>query len=732
MKSFLKPQYPVVRQYDQIDCAPACLLSVLKFYGGDAGIVQVRDLCQTDIKGSTMLDVVRAAESLGFQAVGATGDYEDLMEESMPCIAHVVLQDGFQHFIVVYRIDAFGVLVGDPATGLRKYRRAEFEEIWKQKAVILLTPTAKVFNSSVQGWFNWVAGYLKKSESWVIQTVFLGIGYTALGLMTALFVQWLLDRFIPQKEIEKILYTGLVLLFLLSIRSLTGFFRQRFLVVLNKKVSIAICSDFLDHLFKIPKRFFDTRKTGDITARINDSMRIQQAILMVTNVTIIDGLVILGSLALMYYLAPGLAWFSMVAVPVYGLLLFRRSGKIKIEQSEVMKGYAKVESSYIDTLQGIDDIIGLNTAQSFADLNKGLFGLFQNALERLGLTRASLSFTAECIGAMLTIGVLTAGAILVVRQDLHLGAMMAAYSLLANILPAVVNLVSAFIALQGASVAAQRLRDLLLVQPEKNAGTMPFMLDACLSICAGSFGWPKSKPLLNRIDITIERGRLTSLWGESGSGKSTIVQLLQRKYPLNSGNILVDGIRAEQFDLAMYRSQIGVVPQRIKIFNATLLDNILLGRRVSHADEVIHTIDFLGLTPFYNRFEQGLFTMLGEDGRELSGGERQVLALTRALLWKPEVLIVDEGFSFIDVDLESMIFAVVQRYAFDHAVLIITHDLPTILQTDFVYLLAKGSIIDRGHPQELLDDPRTYLSQLWNREQSRLRPVNSTATTEFL
>jgi ABC-type multidrug transport system fused ATPase/permease subunit len=124
--------------------------------------------------------------------------------------------------------------------------------------------------------------------------------------------------------------------------------------------------------------------------------------------------------------------------------------------------------------------------------------------------------------------------------------------------------------------------------------------------------------------------------------------------------------------------------------------------------------------------------MLGEDGRELSGGERQVLALTRALLWKPEVLIVDEGFSFIDVDLESMIFAVVQRYAFDHAVLIITHDLPTILQTDFVYLLAKGSIIDRGHPQELLDDPRTYLSQLWNREQSRLRPVNSTATTEFL
>ncbi|RKY75137.1 peptidase domain-containing ABC transporter, partial [candidate division KSB1 bacterium] len=125
--------------------------------------------------------------------------------------------------------------------------------------------------------------------------MFLGIVYTVLGLLTSIFVRLLIDKFIPDKSYIKIIYTGIFLFFLLSIRSLAGYFRQRFMIVLNKNINININKDFLSHIFKLPKKFFDTRKIGDITARINDSMRIQQAVLLITNTTIIDGLIVLGS-----------------------------------------------------------------------------------------------------------------------------------------------------------------------------------------------------------------------------------------------------------------------------------------------------------------------------------------------------------------------------------------------------------------------------------------------------
>ena len=293
-------KYPVVRQYDQIDCGPAALLSVLEYYGGNTNLVKMRELCNTTTNGSTMLDLVNASKEIGFEAAGATGEYEDLMKEKMPCIAHVVVENNLQHFIVVYKITKDKAIIGDPGKGRDKLSKEEFLKIWKSKTVILFQPTDKLLNEKDIKWYYWIIEYLKKEESWVYQSLFLGIVYTLIGLLTSLFVQWIIDRFIPGKEYIKIIYTGFFLLALLIVKSFAGYFRQRFLVILNKRISININSDFISHLFHLPKKFFDSRKTGDITARINDAVRIQQAILTITTATIIDIFIIAGSFALMF------------------------------------------------------------------------------------------------------------------------------------------------------------------------------------------------------------------------------------------------------------------------------------------------------------------------------------------------------------------------------------------------------------------------------------------------
>ena len=731
LQGILKSKYPVVRQYDQIDCGPAALLSILKFWGGDSNIVHVRELSGTDSKGTSMLGLVNAAKSLGFEATGATGEYEDLMKERMPCIAHVIIENRLEHFVVIYEISAQSVLVGDPGRGKYRLTKEQFVKIWQKKAVILLTPTQGLIHNKSPNWLRWILTYFKKEESWLYQSVFLGILYTLFGLLVALFVQWLIDRFIPEGDVFKIVITGVFLLALQLLRAVAGYLRQRFLVELNKRINIHVNTDFLRHIFQLPLHFFDTRKKGDITARINDSVRIQQAMLRIFGVTIIDGLIILGSLAFIFILARSLGWIVLAALPLYTLLLYKAAKRFKSEQYDVMKSYAQVESFYFDSLSGIDEILSYKVSSVFSKVNTHFYEKYQIHTAKLGMTQARVSLYAELAAGTLVMSLLSFGAILVIKQVLLLGEMMAAYSLLANMLPAVNRLVGANIALQGASVAVHRLMDLLLVEQEEDSGTHPFRMQEAVNVTDVAFSWPKGQSLYSGLTLKIPKGRITSLWGVSGSGKSTLVKILQRKYEIADGSIMIDSAPIDNIELNDYRKNIAVVPQEIKIFNGTMLENILVGRAAKDMDEVVHRVEQLGLSSFLSRFEYGLLTLIGEEGRQLSGGEVQLLALIRALYASPEILILDEGISAIDAEIEYFIFNVLRNYAAKHAVFIITHNLQTIMKTDYVYFLENGLISQSGQPGGLLESDQRF-QRLWNMQNQNNKRLKAEGCTNVI
>jgi len=247
---------------------------------------------------------------------------------------------------------------------------------------------------------------------------------------------------------------------------------------------------------------------------------------------------------------------------------------------------------------------------------------------------------------------------------------------------------------------------------------MPFVLKEKLTIQNGAFTYPRGKPLFTGLNLTLEKGKLTSLWGPSGIGKSTLVQLIERKYALGEGQILLDNTPVNNFDLLDYRKNIGVVPQEIKIFNGTVMENILLGRDGSDSDQITKKLSLLGLNGFIELFDNGVMTLLGEEGRKLSGGEKQLLALSRALFDQPDILIIDEGFSSIDINIESLIFQTIKDYAKTQIVFLISHDLDKILRTEYVYLLDKDGILEDGHPLHLLQNKQGYLTGLFNKWKS--------------
>lgn len=639
------------------------------------------------------------------------------MKEKMPCIAHVIIDDKLNHFVVIYKIKDDKIFIADPGKGKYWLSKNEFLNIWKSKSVILLNPERNIVKQDTPHWYNWVFSYLKKESSWIYQSLFLGTIYTILGLLTAIFIQLLLDKFIPQKDYIKIFYFSLFLLVILLIRSIAGYLRQRFLIILNKNVNVNINADFVEHLFNLPKKFFDTRKIGDITARMHDAIRIQNAVLQVVGVSIIDLFVIIGSFILMLYYSKTLSSLSLAIIPIYGIILFSSAKKLKNEQNEVMKGYALVESMYINSIKGIDELIGFNSGSFFANTNKFLFSNFQEKVKSLGFTQANLSLLAEIFSSIIIIGLLALGAVLVIDGKFLLGEMMAAYSLLANIIPAVNRFVNTNIVLQEASIATTRLMDMLLVEQEDKQGEEKFRLNDKLFIKDGAFSWNGRDYLFTKIDIEIKKGRITSLWGKSGTGKSTLVNLIQRKYNLHKGKLYVDDVEANNISRYVYRTRIGVVPQSIKIFDGTIAENILLGRKIKDYTLLQNLINELGLSSFYENFEYGFATIVGEDGRKLSGGEQQIISLTRALLNKPDILIIDEGLSGIDIEYEKLIFDILRSYAKTNAVLLITHNLNSIMKSDYVYVLSEGKIIQQGKPQELITQDGLF-KNIWELKES--------------
>ena len=684
-------RYPLARQYDQVDCGPACLLSILRSYGGDAGLTRIRELSGTDANGTTLLGLRRAALTLGFEARGATGDYDALRRETLPCVAHVILH-GRPHYVVVYDALEQRVRVGDPASGVRWMTRQEFQQIWPQQTVLLLIPGRELSSEPTPHWMLWFVKRLRHTNGWLVQSVFLGLVYTMLGLVTAIVVQRLIDDLIPAQDARRILAAGAFLTGVQLIRSLVGYLRQRFLVGLSRRAAAAMAEEFLERLFQLPARFFDTRKLGDITTRLQDASRIQASVLHVLGSTTIDILVTLLSLVIVFRYSSLLGWTALILLPPFILLTGVVARRLRREQHEALGAYGRLQASYVDAIDGIETIRNHGVGRLFSRLHCILFGVFQTRIERLGLTHATVASKLDGVGGALLVVVLTAGALEVLRGELELGAMIACYSLVASVLPSLQRVTDSVFNLQAGAAAAQRLQDLLLSEPEDDPGCRPFRMATELRLEQAHFEWPHGGPLLRGAGLTLTRGGIIGLTGPNGSGKSTLVRILTRSYPIAEGRLWVDDIPAEEIKLREYRTNVGVIPEAVKIFNGTLGDNLVLSEPGLSPEELGVRLQALSTNSFIGRFPAGFGTVLGEDGRRVSAGERQMIGLIRTLIAQPAVIIVDEGLNSLDPHMFELARSLLQAHAKQGAVLLVSHDPAVLGLADQVFVLDRGVI----------------------------------------
>lgn len=701
-------------QHDQSDCGVACLLSLIQYYGGSNSLEKLRELSGTTKQGTTLLGLYQAANKIGFTAQGNEANIQALNDHKEPLILHVLIENKLHHYVVCYGFENNKFVIGDPGKGIVFYTKAELKKKWISKSCLTLTPNkdfikAEETKKSKKEWF---LKLLKEDKQLLIISIVLGIGIAILGMAMSVFSQKLIDDILPSQNTTKLVSGIGLLTFLLLVRVGFSTLRELMLIKQSKDFNNRIINSFYSSLLQLPKPFFDTRKIGELVARLNDTNRVQKVIKHIASNFIIDTLVVLVSFGFLFFYSWQVGIIALISIPIYFYLIYRFNNKIIKSQKEVMQSYALSESNYISSMQGIAAIKNYNRQSFFQKVNQLVFGNLQNKIVDLGKINVCLSLFAGTAGVLFLMAILSYTSFQIYNKQMQLGELMAILGIAGSLLPSITNLALISIPINEAKIAFNRMFEFTSIEKEPQ-GDIEIQNFDSLEIENLSFRFAGRKELFKNINISVNKNECIAIVGESGSGKSTLAQILQKFYDFENGSITINNKSdLKNIDLKNWRNIVGVVPQEITIFSGNVLDNILLGKE-DKQDRVIEFCQKYGFEDYIKCFPQGYGTILGEEGINLSGGQKQIIALARVLYKKPQLLILDEATAAMDRRTEKFSIELVSKLKKDMGVLFISHRLETLKKyADNIYVLEDGKTVAQGNHKKLLETSNFY-SDYW-------------------
>jgi ATP-binding cassette subfamily B protein len=665
------------QHHDQSDCGVVCLKSILNFYNSDLPTEQLRTWSGTNKTGTTMLGLLQCARRIGFNAEGYEADLDNLKECNDLCILHNLKNEVLQHYVVYYGFDAKSgkFLIGDPADAKPNYlTEEELANLWQSRALLVLKPTDKLPQNNKESKFKWVLISLREDANILSMAMILGIVVSVLGLASAVFSQKFIDVLLPSNDLTKIIYGSLLFLVLMLINGFFNYIKQLFLMRQGKAYNIRIIDFFYSKLLHLPKSFFDSRKTGDLVARMNDTNRIQSTITsfvssIVTNLM----MVIVSSVAIFSY-SSKLGFLSLLWIPIFLLIVIFYHPKILKAQKILMQTYSQNESNYIDTIKGIDSIKSNNKQTYFTKHTKTTYSTYKEASYTLGKIGLNYQFITQIFGALFVVGLIIYASYLVINNTFTSGGVIAILQLTTLLMGSVGSLALLNIQLQEAKVALDRMFEYTNLNEESdNISTVLTPNLSTLEVNNITFGYPGRSKIIQNLSTSIKKGDCLGIVGEIGSGKSTLLQIIQNFYHPDIGNISINKtININNINLESWRKTLGVVSQQTHIFTGSVLYNISLDDNET-IENVIQFCKNIGFDNCINSFPQSYYTIVGEEGINLSGGQLQLIALARALYKKPKILLLDEVTSSMDSNTENFVLELLNNLKKDIIMIFVTH-----------------------------------------------------------
>lgn len=703
--------FSVDRQYDSMDCGPACLCIVARHYGCSVSLQQLRLLSHTSIEGTSLAGLQDAARALGLRTRCVQISFTCLAETSLPCIVHWERE----HFVVVNKISPRGVSVTDPAHGQVTYGVADFLMHWAAENdegyALLIEPGVPSLPEaqppSPRFDVRFLLGYLRPYRR-------LLIGLPAVMLLGSLIqfvLPWLtamvIDRGINPRNIPMLQAVLLGQFALVASRIFFGCIQNWMVFFIGEPLNITLVKDFLAKLTRLPLGFFDNKKLGDSLQRIQDYHRVETFLTQsVLHLLLSATSIVVFGIVLAAYSHKILIVFllgTLLHILWVCLFLPRRKALDVARFHQLGKSHGRV----IQFLMGIREI-RLNGWEAYKIAGwKGV----QDDLLRLGRTNLTLTQTQETGGTLLLeiqgLLITYIAACSVIDGAMSLGVMLAVQFVLGQLTGAVSQLTYHASLAQEAVISLERISEIRSLPEEEeqpdDASSMeiPPAADIVLSSVTFQYDGPRSPRVLDEICLTLRAGETTAIAGPSGCGKTTLAKLLLGISPPTGGGITIGGTPLAQLSLRRWREACGLVMQDGYLFTDTIAGNIGLSGGAPDMERVQEAAHLACIDAFIATLPLGYQTMIGPDGHGLSQGQKQRILIARALYRNPDYLLLDEATNALDAVTEAALLANLRTRMSGKTVIIVAHRLSSLCHADRVVVLDGGRVVENGAPGEL-------------------------------
>lgn len=707
----------VFLQHDETDCAPACLATICKYYGKEISIRVLRNLVKTDIKGTTGDKIVEGANKLGFSCHGVFSSDKTLHDKTLfPIIAHTQVGE-IEHYVVVFSINKRKVLIGDPAVGLVKKSLKQFISEWSGVFFVLKNTDSKTKiyekKKSILDFFYLIKPYKKILAEVFIASVILSF----IGIVSAFYFRFLVDDVLYSGVLKTLHVVSLGYLIAIVFQSILTISRTQLILHVGSRIEATLNFDFFEHLLHLPLGFFARRKTGEVLSRINDIHAIRQVLSSTGVGVLLDSLMLLIGGAFLVLTGGILTLIAIVPVIFSTIiaLMFIRPYKRMIREKAIID--AQKYSTMVESVNGISTIKALSSEEYAFECAE--MKIVESTKKTIAIGRfANIENTVQmCLSQLGTLSVYWIGGLLILKGKMSLGELISFSILSGYFLGPLSRLLTLQPTLQEAFISASRMQDIMDEKCESEIlsgkTTAKDLSKDDIVINDLSFSYDGDRLALENINLKIKAKSKIAFVGSSGSGKTTLIKLIMRFYDYNDGSITVGDTNIKDFETQSYRSKIAYVPQEVLLFSGTIKENIVWGSSVP--DELIITASkSVKAHTFIDKLKHRYETMIGEHGVTISGGERQRIALARAILRNPSIFIFDEATASLDAITEKEIMDnIYESIAVDKTTIIVAHKLSTIIKCDQIYVFDNGKIVESGTHDELLKSGSFY-KKLWD------------------